>query len=57
MSAGSSTVPPRGSSTREPSKSRCTIGSTPAPGASGETSTWAISPTVWGAPFVAGSVA
>ena len=58
IAAGSSTVPPRGSSIAPPSYARWTIGSTPAPGASGLVSMWAISPTTGASPStVPGSVA
>ena len=49
-----STVPLRGSWIGPPGWLRCTIGWTPAPGASGLVSTWAIRPTVGPVP---GSVA
>ena len=44
MRSGSSGVPPRGNAMTPPGYARWTTGSTPAPGASGLTSTWALSP-------------
>ena len=55
MRSGSSTVPPRGNWITPPSYPRCTIGSTPSPGASGLVSTWAMSPIVGTSPSTVGS--